>query len=248
MSSVPDPAASDHAPLRAGAQMAKIVLGAQPLTPTLQQIAGITLQVIPELVDVSITLIENERPRTVVFTGPLAMELDERQYTDGSGPCTDAAATGATIVVDTTATSSSYPGFAEAAARRGITSSLSVGMPIPQGTAAGLNMYSGADQPISKDSIAAAEEFAGYAAVAIANAARYHAAADLAQQMGAALQSRAGIEQAKGILMGQQHCSAEAAFALLVRASQNRNQKLRDVAAAIVTSTQNRDTPPPPAG
>lgn len=99
MSGVPDPATPDPALLRAGAQMAKIVLGAQPLTPTLQQIAAITLQVIPELVDVSITLIEDERPRTVVFTGPLAMELDERQYTDGFGPCTDAAIAGGTIAV-----------------------------------------------------------------------------------------------------------------------------------------------------
>lgn len=248
MSSLRDPATPDPAPLRAGAQMAKIVLGAQPLTPTLQQIAAITLQVIPELVDVSITLIEDERPRTVVFSGPLAMELDERQYTDGFGPCTDAAIAGATIAVDTTATSSSYPGFAEAAARRGITNTLSVGMPIPQGTAGALNMYSNADQLISKSSIAAAEEFAGYAAVAIANAALYHASADLTQQMKAAMESRAVIEQAKGILMGQQRCSADAAFTLFTLASQNRNQKLRDVAAAIVASTANRETPQTPAG
>jgi hypothetical protein len=39
-------------------------------------------------------LIEDKRPRTVVFTGPLAVELDERQYIDGCGPCTDAAVTG----------------------------------------------------------------------------------------------------------------------------------------------------------
>jgi GAF domain-containing protein len=233
-----DPPTPGPVPQQVWPQMAKIVLGAQPLTPTLQQIAAITLQVIPELVDVSITLIEDERPRTVVFTGPLAMELDERQYTDGCGPCTDAAVTGATIVVDTTSTHSSYPGFARAAARRGITSTLSVGLPIPQGTAGALNMYSGADQPISENSIAAAEEFAGYAAVAISNAALYHAATDTALQMSAALQSRAVIDQAKGIIMGQQRCTPDEAFRILTRASQHRNQKLRDIAAAIVASTQ----------
>jgi AmiR/NasT family two-component response regulator len=222
------------------AQVARIVLDAQPLTPTLQQIAEIALQSIPELVDVSITLIEDARPRTVVFTGPLAVELDERQYTDGQGPCTDAAFTGATIVVDATSGPSSYPGFARAAARRGITNTLSVGMAIPQPNTAALNMYSGADHPISKNSIAAAEEFASYAAVAITNAALYHAATDTALQMNAALQSRATIEQAKGVIMGRQHCTADEAFHALSRTSQNRNQKLHAVAGAIVASTTSR--------
>jgi GAF domain-containing protein len=216
------------------AQLARIVLGAQPLTPTLQRIAGIALQVIPELVDVSITLIEDGGPRTVVFTGPLAMELDERQYSDGYGPCTDAAVTGGTIIVDTTSAHSSYPGFARAAARRGI-STLSVGLPIPQRTAGALKMYSGADRAISDDSIAAAETFAGYAAVAVA--ALYHAAAETALHMSTALQSRAVIEQAKGIIMGRERCTADEAFHLLARTSQHRNQKLRDIAAAIVAST-----------
>jgi GAF domain-containing protein len=242
MPTVPDPPTPDPVPQLVSAQLATIVLGAQPLTPTLQRIAGIALQVIPELVDVSITLIEDERPRTVVFTGPLAMELDERQYTDGYGPCTDAAITGGTIIVDTiivdtTSSHSGYPGFARAAARRGITSTLSVGLPIPQPAAGALNMYSGANQPISENSIAAAAEFARYAAVAVANAALYHAAADTALQLSTALQSRAVIEQAKGIIMGREHCTPDEAFRVLARTSQHHNQKLRDIAAAIAART-----------
>jgi AmiR/NasT family two-component response regulator len=48
--------------------------------------------------------------------------------------------------------------------------------------------------------------------------------------------SRAVIEQAKGILMAQHQCSGAEAFAILIRTSQQSNVKLRDVAAAMVTS------------
>jgi AmiR/NasT family two-component response regulator len=46
------------------------------------------------------------------------------------------------------------------------------------------------------------------------------------------------IEQAKGILMAHHNCGPDRAFRLLVEASQRENRKLRDVAAAVVTSVQ----------
>ncbi len=42
------------------------------------------------------------------------------------------------------------------------------------------------------------------------------------------------IEQAKGIIMGQRRCSAEDAFAILARVSQDSNRKLREVADSLV--------------
>jgi hypothetical protein len=44
------------------------------------------------------------------------------------------------------------------------------------------------------------------------------------------------IEQAKGMLMGYYGCSAEDAFAALVRCSQHANRKLRDIAHDVVTA------------
>jgi AmiR/NasT family two-component response regulator len=49
-----------------------------------------------------------------------------------------------------------------------------------------------------------------------------------------AMESRATIEQAKGILMAAEHCSPSAAFDMLTRASQRQNRKLSLVAAEIV--------------
>lgn len=50
----------------------------------------------------------------------------------------------------------------------------------------------------------------------------------------AALDSRAGIDQAIGVIMSRRQCTAEQAFAHLTRESQNRNTKLRDIAAEVV--------------
>jgi AmiR/NasT family two-component response regulator len=49
------------------------------------------------------------------------------------------------------------------------------------------------------------------------------------------MESRAVIEQAKGIIMGERRCSADEAFRLLSKLSQDSNRKLRDVAAALVS-------------
>jgi PAS domain S-box-containing protein len=53
-------------------------------------------------------------------------------------------------------------------------------------------------------------------------------------QLREALTSRATIEQAKGILMLRSRCTAQEAFAMLSQSSQDRNIKLRDVAAELV--------------
>ena len=58
-----------------------------------------------------------------------------------------------------------------------------------------------------------------------------------------AIQHRSVIEQAKGVIMHSMQCSADAAFAVLVAASQRENVKLRDVAARIAAS-QDKDGHP----
>jgi hypothetical protein len=52
-----------------------------------------------------------------------------------------------------------------------------------------------------------------------------------------ALQSQPDIEQAKGLLMAQHGCTPDEAFAMLMRASQRENRKLRDIAHAMIGGT-----------
>ena len=63
------------------------------------------------------------------------------------------------------------------------------------------------------------------------------------EELHAAAEHRAVIEQAKGVIMAATQCSPDAAFALLVAQSQAENRKLRDIATDIVqrTSGNQRD-------
>jgi AmiR/NasT family two-component response regulator len=58
--------------------------------------------------------------------------------------------------------------------------------------------------------------------------------ARLSDQLRAAPASRSVIDQALGIVMGQQRCTRERAFDFLRAASQHRNVKLAEVAAELV--------------
>lgn len=213
--------------------LARLDLGTQSLSATLQLVAELAKRALPEVDETSITLLRGERAHTAVFTSPIAVRLDERQYESGFGPCLDCAATGATILLRHTDPDPVYPAFTREALRAGIRHTVSVALLVPHRSAGALNLYA-ADTEISVDTVLAAERFAAYAAVAVANADRLDHAQELAAQMQQAMQSRAVIEQAKGILMARHGYDADRAFAELARRSQHKNVKLRDLAARMV--------------
>ena len=212
-----------------------IALGTNSLEDTLRQIADLAHEAVQGVRSTSVTMMENEKARTVVFTSPLAVQLDERQYEKGFGPCMDAAVTGQMITVDTrNPSASAYPDFSEVALRAGVRHLVSVGMPMSQRVVGGLNIYGSKEVPFDGVAVEVLQTFAGYAAVAVSNAADYHDAVDLAAQLQTALQSRAVIEQAKGMIMAERRCDADTAFKVLTRASQTQNMKLRRVAELLI--------------
>jgi GAF domain-containing protein len=224
--------------LNAFAELARIHVGAQPPHETLRHIAELAKQTLDEVKDVSLTVIDRGRPRSVVFTGPLAVDLDERQYEMGFGPCLDAAKTGQTIIVDSRQDDTPYRDFARVADRAGVRHIVSVGMPLAQQSIGGLNIYRTTAAPYSAAFLQHAEVFAGYAAVAVANITSHAAALNEATNLRIAIDSRAGIEQAKGIIMARDRCTPDEAFDMLTRISQQQNIKLRDLAKIIVDSAQ----------
>lgn len=219
------------------AELSKIMLGAQPLSGTLSRVAELAKQTIPGAAEVSVTLMQDGAVTSVAFTGPLATALDERQYEAGFGPCMDAALSGNTISIDDTAHSDTYPDFGRLVARHGITHTMSIGLPVEQRTVGALNIY-GTGAAFDENSAELATAFASYAAVAVANASVYASTVTLAGNLQKALESRAVIDQAKGILMREHHCSADAAFDELVRRSNAGNRRLREIAQDIVDDVQ----------
>jgi GAF domain-containing protein len=238
--STPDPIDIEppRDPRAAFAELSRIMLGAQPLSATLERVAELARQTIPGAAAVSVTLLDDGEVASAAFTGPLASELDERQYQAGFGPCMDAAISGVTVPIDDTANSAAYPDFGRLARRQGITHTMSVGLPVQRQTIGALNIYGTEDGAFDEQTQELATTFAGYAAVAVANAGLYASTAQLAAHLQRALESRAVIDQAKGILMSRHGISGDAAFDLLAKQSQLMNRKLRDIAADLVDEVQ----------
>ncbi|SDQ66023.1 GAF domain-containing protein [Quadrisphaera sp. DSM 44207] len=230
-------------PSRAWAELARIPLSDLTLTQVMQRVAELARATIPGADDVSVTLIKDGRPASVAFTGDLAVHLDERQYERGFGPCTDAATAGTLISIADVGDDDRYPDYNRAAARAGVRSSLSVGMPVPQRTVGGMNLYSRTAGVFDDAAVEAAQVFVDYAAVALINADLLDSSTRLARQMEQAMVNRATIEQAKGILIAHFRVSPDEAFTHLARQSQHANRKLHDIAAEIVRNAGRGQAP-----
>jgi GAF domain-containing protein len=228
-------------PTAAFADLSKIVFAAQPLSQSLARVAELAKETIPGAMDVSVTLVQDGRVSTVAFTGSLAAQFDERQYEAGFGPCMDAALSGTIITIEDTSSSETYTDFGRVAQRHGITHTMSIGLPGTQQTVGALNTYGAGQEGFDEATKELAKAFAGYAAVAVANAGVYASTVALVGNLQRALESRGVIDQAKGILMGQHGVSADAAFELLAQHSQRTNRKLREIAQEMVDRVQRRD-------
>ena len=230
-------------PQDAFAELARITLADHSLDSVMERIAVLAKTSLGLNGEVSVTLVERGKPSTVAQTGALALELDERQYDRGYGPCLDCIDGGEPLMVSDMDREPRWPDWAKSAAALGASSSLSIPVPLQREVSAALNIYSLDRDAFDDAAVELASTFAAYAGVALANMHLYTAQGQVAEQLQQAMQSRAVIEQAKGILMGQRRCSAQEAFDLLVRLSQSTNRKLRDVAQALVEDATGE--PPP---
>ncbi len=217
-------------------ELARIALADHSLDTVMDKLAALSKRTIPGASEVSVTIVEPGKATTAACTGDLALRLDERQYDRGYGPCLDCIAGGEPIQIDSMSSETRWRDYTAEAARHGAGSSLSIPVPVQREVSAALNVYSTEEHAFDPESVELSQTFAAYAGVALANMHLYEAQGKVAEQLQAAMQSRAVIEQAKGMLMAERRCSAKQAFDILVQLSQQSNRKLRDVAQALVDS------------
>jgi GAF domain-containing protein len=223
-----------HDGLDAGREaLRRFLAGDDDLQVMLTKVALLATETVPGCDFASITRIGRQGPTTPVYTDEAALALDEVQYGDGDGPCL-AAIRHHGPEHCTTATDTRWPAFVDAALRHDVSAVLSTPLVDGEASVGSLNMYSRTVERYDDDAQRCASLFADQLGVAAAKVTMYAESYELARQLQEAMESRAEIEQAKGILMAAERCSADDAFAILVRASQHQNRKLRAIATEIV--------------
>lgn len=212
----------------------------------LQEVAEVAGSITSPPASCGITVQYDGYPLTVASSDARARALDESQYGAHEGTCLHAMHSGEIVDVGDLDRETRWPSYFADARRLGLRSSLSLPLIVSGESIGAMNLYD-FERPdaFDADMRAKAQAFAVQASTALLLFLRQAKSDETNQQLETALTSRSVIDQALGILMAQQRCTPEEAFALLRAHSQNNNRKLREIAEDLVTQIS-RTRPPNP--
>jgi GAF domain-containing protein len=199
---------------------------------TLDEIVRAAVGTIPGAWHAGIMTIVGKRDvKTVAATDDVPRDVDQLQYDTGQGPCLTALYQQKIVSAPDLAEETRWPVFAERALALDVASMLSFRLYVEGDDLGALNLYSPDTQAFDEESEHVGLLFAGHAAVALATAQER-------EHLAEAVLTRDLIGQAKGILMERHKLTADQAFAVLVRASQQANLKLRALAEQLTRTGQ----------
>jgi transcriptional regulator with GAF, ATPase, and Fis domain len=227
-------------------QLLGLLVEAPDVDAFLDKMVRLATEVVTPAAACGMTVRRDGQPFTVASSNDLAAQVDEIQYGTDEGPCLDALRTGTVVQVDDLSREERWDSYRPHALAHGVVSSLSLPLAVEGETVGALNLYSAVPAAFAGQLRVHAAAFAERSAAALAVTLRQVRHAQIQHQLADAMVSSSVIDQAIGILMGQQRCTAGAAFDLLRQASQNRNRKLRDIAAEIITNVSGEPPQPRP--
>ncbi|WP_407342902.1 GAF and ANTAR domain-containing protein [Pengzhenrongella phosphoraccumulans] len=226
-------------------ELQEALLATADIEEFLQQLTDVAVATIGGGISAGITVAREGHPITVASSDAYAAQFDEVQYGHDDGPCLTAMRAGKIVLIDDLATDERFRPYQPRALALGVRSSISLPLEGGEHAVGALNLYSRRPYAFGAIEQSKAQGFANEASRALTLAVRLAHSLEITDQLRAALTSRTVIDQTIGIIMGQNRCDANAAFAVLRSASQNRNVKLRDVAAEIITTVSKQ---PPQLG
>ena len=166
-------------------------------------------------------------------THPDLAELAEFQLRAGYGPSIQALRDKQPVGVQDTLRDTRWPDYMTEALCRGVRSTLALVHELAPMTLV-LAIASVRTAAFESEQVPFAETLAAFGGAVLANASAYGEAQREAVQLRNAVESRAVVDQAKGVLMHALGCSADEALERMRRVSQTQHVKVTDVAKQIV--------------
>jgi GAF domain-containing protein len=237
---------ADEFDLRAGLRgLAGMVAGAHGVFDLLHEVAEFAVHALPGVDGAGIGLIDGDQDRPTLqnasATAEFVHEIDVVQYGElREGPCITCVRSRRPIVSGSLGSDSRWPRFGGRVARMGVHSALSLPLMVGENLIGAINFYAASRDAFAEHAVQLGSQFAGPAAVSIYNAQLLAGARERVEQLQQAMESRAEIDQAIGIIRSRTGASAEWAFARLVRMSQNENTKLNVIAERLIAQAVRR--------
>lgn len=213
------------------------------LLTLLQRVTEIAREAIDGADSAGVTIDLGGRTYTAVHTDQRTLRVDSEQYDAGEGPCLHAARTRTVVLIDAADAVHRWPRFAAAAAEEGIHSFLAAPLFTPEQALGSFNLYGRTRSAFDTLDAEILDLLTTTVSRAIGDFARFKSARDVADSIRRALDTRAPIEQAKGMLMAIHGIDADQAFDLLRRQSQATNIRLHAVAATLVQQLSTTPSP-----
>jgi GAF domain-containing protein len=218
------------------AYMAHDLLAQDSLQQTLDQIVAHTIALVPRCDGVAIAVLRRGRACALSASDATAASSVRIQDEIREGPCLDLGQSGeeSYIFPDLTGEAKRWPGYQQQARELGINGVMGFKLFAKEEDLGVLDLYTSQPGAFDERCQEIGRLVASHAAIAFSTA---RSATNLRN----ALSSRQDVGMASGILMERHRISAEDAFATLVKASQDRNVKLREIARRVVETGEPPD-------
>ena len=165
-------------------------------------------------------------------------ELEVFQVQRADGPCRDTYLSGEPVCApDLQAESERWPLFVPAARQAGFASVHALPLRLGEVTLGALNLFGASVGALNEQDLSLGQALADVATVALVQDRAVTDRESLNVQLQTALSSRVVLEQAKGLLTQQGDLDMSEAFRFLRRYARDHNQRLTDVARAVVSRT-----------
>ncbi|MGI9093361.1 MAG: ANTAR domain-containing protein [Mycobacteriales bacterium] len=217
-------------------ELGELRFGATPIDEAMHQIVR-TTHAIFDVDGAGLMLVDADHQlRNAAVSDARFEYLEQLQITHDEGPCIAAYEDKQLICAEDLSEDARWPDFTAAALDRGIRAVLASPIPYNQQAIGVVGVVSKDRHPWSPEGELALLAFTDLAALLIASMLQAEEKTELAGQLQGALDSRAVIEQAKGVLMNQHNVSARDAYQLMRAQARRERRKLGGVAADVVKS------------
>lgn len=216
------------------ADVARLLKQEEVEDETLRRLTDLGVGLVPGGTAAAVTIASPRGALTFAASDPRLDKLHALQFGSGHGPVVETLRYNEPRRIDDTEAEHRWPGFCQAASDAGFRSLLALPLRTDREPAGTLALYAAEPDVFRGAAHDIALLFAAQGGTAVRNAALYRTCRHMADNLHARLESRAVIEQAKGIVHADLKVSPAEAFRLMSRYSQNTNQRIRSIAAGIV--------------